>query len=54
NLKILHCLASIARLRNDAGTAEAHYRRILEIDPDDQIAYFNLGFLHSERGSGAR
>ena len=53
NLKILHCLASIARLRNDAGTAEAHYRRILEIDPDDQTAYFNLGYLHSERGSGA-
>ncbi len=53
NLKILHCLASIARLRNDAGSAAARYRRILEIDPDDQIAYFNLGYLHSERGSGA-
>ena len=51
NLKILHCLASIARLRNDADTAESHYRRILEIDPDDQVAYFNLGYLHSEKSS---
>jgi tetratricopeptide (TPR) repeat protein len=52
SLKILHCLASIARLRNDADTAEARYRRILEIDPDDQVAYFNLGYLHSEKSDG--
>ena len=50
NTKLLHSLASIARLKNDVPTAEACYRRILEIDPDDRIAYFNLGYLHSEKG----
>ena len=49
--KILHCLASIARLRNDTAAAEMRYRRILELDPEDQVAYFNLGYLHSEKGS---
>ena len=50
NTKLLHCLASTARLKNDIQAAEARYRRILEIDADDRIAYFNLGYLHSEKG----
>jgi tetratricopeptide (TPR) repeat protein len=50
NTKLLHSLASIARLKNDIQAAEARYRRILEIDADDRIAYFNLGYLHSEKG----
>ena len=50
NTKLLHSIASIARLKNDVPTAEACYRRILEIDADDRIAYFNLGYLHSEKG----
>ena len=50
NTKLLHSLASIARLKNDIEAAEARYRRILEIDADDRIAYFNLGYLHSEKG----
>jgi len=49
--KVLHCLAAIARLRNDAAAAEARYRRILELNPEDKVAYFNLGYLHSEQGS---
>ena len=50
---VLHCLASIARLRNERAVAASHYRRILEIDSDDQVAYFNLGYLHSEQGGDA-
>lgn len=50
NTKLLHSLASIARLKNDIQAAEARYRRILEIDAGDRIAYFNLGYLHSEKG----
>ena len=51
NTKVLHCLAAIARLKNDAAAAETRYRRILELDPEDKVAYFNLGYLHSEQGS---
>ena len=50
HLKLLHCLGAIARMKNDTGGAQTRYRRILELDPDDQVAYFNLGYLHSERG----
>ncbi|MFH1566971.1 MAG: tetratricopeptide repeat protein [Gemmatimonadota bacterium] len=50
--RILHCLAAIARLHNDAARAEELWRRVLELDPDDRVAYFNLGYLHSERGEG--
>jgi tetratricopeptide (TPR) repeat protein len=50
HIKTQHCLAAIARMKNNAAVAEAHYRRILELNPDDQVAYFNLGYLHSERG----
>ena len=50
HLKLLHCLGAIARMKNDIGGAQTRYRRILELDPDDQVAYFNLGYLHSERG----
>ena len=50
HVKLLHCLAAIARVKNDAAAAATRYRRILELDPDDRIAYFNLGYLHSERG----
>jgi len=48
--KVLHCLAAIARLKNDAAAAETRYRRILDLDPQDKVAYFNLGYLHSEQG----
>ena len=48
--KVLHCLATISRLKNDTAAAETRYRRILEIDPEDKVAYFNLGYLHSEQG----
>ena len=50
NVKLLHGLASIARMKNNAAAAETLYRRILELDPDDRVAYFNLGYLHSESG----
>jgi len=50
NTKVLHCLAAIARMKNDAKRAEAYWRRVLELDPDDKVAYFNLGYLHSEKG----
>ena len=50
HIQTQHCLAAIARMKNNEAVAEAHYRRILELNPDDQVAYFNLGYLHSERG----
>ena len=50
HIVLLHCLGAIARLKNDSTAAQTRYRRILELDPDDQVAYFNLGYLHSERG----
>ena len=53
SVEILHCLASIARLKNRREAAEAHYRRVLEIDPEDKVAWFNLGYMHSERGGDA-
>lgn len=48
--KVLHCLAAIARMKNDTERAETYWRRVLELDPDDRVAYFNLGYLHSEKG----
>lgn len=53
SVEILHCLASIARLKNRREAAEAYYRRVLEIDPDDKVAWFNLGYMHSEKGGEA-
>ena len=53
SVEILHCLASIARLRNRREAAEEYYRRVLEIDPDDKVAWFNLGYMHSEKGGDA-
>ena len=53
SVEILHCLASIARLKNRREAAEACYRRVLEIDPDDKVAWFNLGYMHSEKGGDA-
>ncbi len=53
SVEILHCLASIARLKNRREAAEAHYRRVLEIDPEDKVAWFNLGYMHSEKGGDA-
>jgi len=50
NTKVFHCLAAIARMKNDAEAAERYWRRVLELDPDDEVAYFNLGYLHSEKG----
>jgi tetratricopeptide (TPR) repeat protein len=50
HIKLLHCLAAIARMKNDTEGAQRRYQRILELNPDDQVAYFNLGYLHSERG----
>ncbi len=50
HIKLLHCLAAIARMKNNTEGAQVRYRRILELNPDDQVAYFNLGYLHSERG----
>lgn len=53
NTKVLHCLAAIASMKSDTARAEAHWRRVLELDPDDKVAYFNLGYLHSEMGGGS-
>ena len=53
SVEILHCLAAIARLKNRREAAEAHYRRVLEIDPEDKVAWFNLGYMHSEKGGDA-
>ena len=50
HIKLLHCLAAIARMKNDTENARVRYQRILELNPDDEVAYFNLGYLHSERG----
>lgn len=50
HIKLLHCLVAIARMKNDTEGAQRRYQRILELNPDDQVAYFNLGYLHSERG----
>ena len=50
NLELLHGIAAVARLKNDIETAETRYRQILKIAPDDRVAYFNLGYLHSEKG----
>ena len=47
NTKVIHCLASICRLRHDAAGAASHYRRILDIEPDDRIARFYLGYLQA-------
>jgi len=48
--RVLHCLAAIARMKNDVEGAEGYWRRVLELDPEDKVAYFNLGYLHSEQG----
>lgn len=50
NTRIFHCLAAIARMKNDVERAEQYWRRVLDLDPEDQVAYFNLGYLHSELG----
>ncbi len=54
DLKILHCLASISRLKNQVAEAEELYKNILAIEPSDRIAYFYLGYLHSARGGEGR
>ena len=45
----LHCLAAIARLKNDQEQVGRLYRRILALDPQDRVARFNLGYLHAAR-----
>ena len=52
NTKIIHCLASICRLRHDAEAAAAHYERILTADPEDRIARFYLDYLRAT-GNGS-
>ena len=47
--KILHCLASISRLKNETGRAEERYNAILALEPTDPIARFYLGYAHAAK-----
>ena len=47
--RILHCLASISRLKNKTGRAEECYIAILALDPTDRIARFFLGYAHAAK-----
>ena len=52
NIRIVHCLASICRIRHDATGAATHYEYILKIEPEDRIALFYLGYLEAASGVG--
>ena len=45
--ELLHGLASIARVKGDAETAGRRYHQILELDPEDEVARFQLGYLRA-------
>ena len=47
--RILHCLASISRLKNETGRAEECYNAILALEPTDRIARFYLGYAHATK-----
>lgn len=44
---LLHSLASLDVTRGDAAAATDRYRRILELDPDDEVARFQLEYLRA-------
>ncbi|NKB69231.1 MAG: hypothetical protein GKR89_19350 [Candidatus Latescibacteria bacterium] len=48
-IRLLHCLATIARLKDTQEQVGRLYRRILSLDPEDEIARFNLGYLQASR-----
>ena len=43
----LHCLATIAELKDNPKTAIRHYRSILTHDPTDETAKTNLEYLQA-------
>ena len=45
--ELLHGLASLARLKGDAETAARRYHQVLELDPEDEVARFQLGYLRA-------
>ena len=45
--ELLHGLASIARVKGDAETAARRYHQVLELDPEDEVARFQLGYLRA-------
>ena len=47
--RILHCLASTSRLKNETGRAEECYNAILALEPTDRIARFYLGYAHATK-----
>ena len=47
-VEILHCLATISRLKNDMAGAAEHYRSILCLEPSDEIARAHLDELRAD------
>ena len=45
--ELLHGLASLARVKGDAETAARRYHQVLELDPEDEVARFQLGYLRA-------
>ena len=48
NTSLLHGLATLSRINDDSDGAIGYYGRILDIEPDDQIARTNLAMLQSQ------
>ena len=44
---LLHGLASLSRMKGDAETAARRYRQVLELDPEDEVARWQLGYLRA-------
>lgn len=44
---MLHSLASVSRIKGDTEGATERYTRILEIDPEDEVARFQLNYLRA-------
>ena len=45
--ELLHGLASLARVKGDAEAAARRYHQVLELDPEDEVARFQLGYLRA-------
>ena len=51
NVPLLHGLATLARLKNETAQSLGYYTRILDTDPDNQIARTNQALLLAEEES---
>ncbi len=54
NSRAHNILANARYGLGDLESAETHYRKAIEADPNDSLAHVGLGNLHKQQGSGAR